>query len=97
MLIVRVSSVSTSQAGGGAARDLDANRNLPAPARALGGIDEEALLLERHRGLVVHARERDVEQRHARLVDEGRQDALDRLAGAWPRAPSRNPPDVAFL
>ena len=57
-------------------------RSESASGRCRGGAasSDEALLLQRDRRLVVRAGERDVEQRHARLVDERRQDALDRLA-----------------
>ena len=64
----------------GAAGHLDADRNLPAAALGARAVDHEALLLQGDGRLVVLAREGHVEQRHTRLIDEGRQDALDRLA-----------------
>ena len=61
-------------------RHLQADGHLPASAGVLRRIDEEALLLQRHRRLAVRARQRDAQQRNAGLVDETRKDALDRLA-----------------
>ena len=63
------------------ARDFEADRNLPASALALRLVDEKALLLERDGRPAVRARDRHIEQRRTRLIDEGRQNALDRLSG----------------
>ena len=62
---------------------LHADRHLPAQVVSTGLIrsEQEALLLERQRRAIPGAGGRDLDQREPGLIDETRQDALDRLAG----------------
>ena len=62
-----------------AAAEADRQRPALVGAAAVDRVVEEALLLDGEQRLAVFARARNVQQRHARLVDEAREDLVDRL------------------